>query len=761
MTSQGTKTLAFKCREARTNEQCIGERQVRAFATGAVFKGDSKTISPKQFEAEYMADIAEEKEFWKSAVIDAELIVELPFWMLLEDGEIEVEYGKTKLSVKVDQNFLAVYDGPLSLGSQSNICWIGHQKELPKDGLGEGVPCPVYRELKTVLIVPVRIREGIVGTLNSRQEIEANDLPKVRQYNRASQYADTLAFAHLPALNNLVAKYRSSSHDPFACEITEFDVPSWFLRTPNGFCHLTVMPYWAHDTLPSYNSEGTRRPFVAADVKALSTVSIARLSPGQRELLDAVSYMFRGRYNEAIRYSVTAIEVLVEEQLRLLYAKDGMSQQEIDRKLFDNRMMFHERVEDYERLSGKRLPGPRTHFIHYLNGLRLGEELTFVRQLRHAIVHRGKRISLFERGTARRCVETMTWLYQSIVEDQEFDRISNANFAYFGSMRGEPGLRYNIQFNPSSIEVIAGESHGDQKTKPVTSRELNFQRFVRSFFSKDNDPELVTAMALTYLGIHVQDGCFGRRPVQEERFIGFTEQDVWLMVAFVDEPSYVTQSTLQTIKAKLAAREREFGTAGNCIIVTCLGKVLSIGQSKAYYKLDPALLALASQEGCRLVTPHTLFQLGFGVEQLNWDALRLLKDLLDPAQHIPTCYSSLGTILAHFPNKNAIGFRLEAGRSVKKGDIIAVEQYPTFVEFPIDSLHANRKPCDTASGPCEIGIRLPAMKKPWKPRVGADVHKRLDSPLTVQNKHLYSQSQLEAFFGNQKMASNSDEPDCD
>ncbi len=186
---------------------------MRAFATGPVFKGDRTLIPTDQLQAEYLAGIAEENEFWKSAVIDAELIVELPFWMMIEDGEIEVDYGKTKLTVRVDQNFLAVYDGPVFLGSQANICWIGHQKQFPKDGLGEGVPCPVYRELKTVLIVPVRIREGIIETLSSRREIEASDHPKVRQFNRANQYADTLAFAHLPALNNLIAKYRSSSHD--------------------------------------------------------------------------------------------------------------------------------------------------------------------------------------------------------------------------------------------------------------------------------------------------------------------------------------------------------------------------------------------------------------------------------------------------------------------------------------------------------------------------------------------------------------------
>jgi hypothetical protein len=739
-----------------TTELCTGEYKVRAFTTGTVFKGDRISIPTDQLEAEYMAGIAEEKEFWKSAVIDAELIVELPFWMLIEDGEIEVDYGKTKLTVRVDQNFLAVYDGPLFLGSHANICWIGHQKQLPNDEHGEGVPCPVFRKLKSVLIVPVRIREGIIETLSSHRQIEASDHPKVRQYNRATQYANTLAFAHLPALNNLIEKYRSSSHDPFAFEITEFDVPSWSLRTPNGFCHFIVMPYWANDTLPSYNSEGISKPFVAADVNALSTVSIARLTPGQRELLDAVSYMFRGRYNESIRYSVTAIEVLVEEQLRLLYAKDGLSKQDVDQKLIDNQMKFHERIEDYERLSGKRLPGPTTHYIHYLNGIRLREELASVRLLRHAIVHRGKRISLFERGIARRCVETMTWLYQSIVEDQEFDRISDANFAYFGSMRGEPSGRYNVDFNPTYIEVIADGRHVAEETEPITSRELNFRSFWGAFFSKDNDPELVTAMALTYLDIHVQDGSFGRSPVQEERFIGVTGQGEWLMVAFVDEPSHVTQTTLQTIKAKLAAREQEFGQDGNCIIVTCLSKVSSIGQSKAYYKLDPALLAMTAQEGVRLLTPLDLFQIGFGVERLNWDTIGLVKDLLNPVQSIPSCYSSLGRILAYFPKHNAIGFRLEAGSSIKRGDCISVEQYPAFVEFPIESVHSNRQLCDTATGPCEVGIGLPITAKSWKPRVGAKIFMRSDSPLTVQNTHLYSQAYPEAFFENQRIVSDSD-----
>jgi hypothetical protein len=159
------------------------------------------------------------------------------------------------------------------------------------------------------------------------------------------------------------------------------------------------------------------------------------------------------------------------------------------------------------------------------------------------------------------------------------------------------------------------------------------------------------------------------------------------------------------------------------------------------------------------LTPLDLFQIGFGVERLNWDALRILKDLLDPTQSIPSCYLSLGGILAHFPKHNAIGFRLEAGSSIKKGDIISVEQYPTFVEFPIVSLHSNRQPCDSATGPCEVAIGLPIAAKSWKPRVGAKIFIRLDSPLTVKNMHLYSQSYLEAFFENQQVVSDSDGSD--
>ena len=729
---------------------------MRAFTTGPKFNGDHATIPLDQLHEQYLAGKAEEKEFWNSAANDAELIVELPFWMLVDDGDVDVEYGKTTLKIKIDQNFLAVYDGPLTLGAQSNVCWLGQKKDFPSDGLGDGIPCPVYRELKTVLIVPVRIRGGIIGPLNSRLEIEVNDHPKVRQYNRANQYVDTLAFAHLPALNNLIVKYRSSSHDPFAFEITESDVPSWFLRTPYSFCHFVVMPYWANDTAPGYRAEGTYKPFIAADVKSLSQVSIASLTPGQQELLYAISHMFRGRYNEAVRYSVTAIEVLIEEQLRSLYMKSGLSQQQVNQKLLDNQLKFHERVDDYEQFSGKRLPGPRTHYIPYLNGVRLKDELTSVRKIRHAIVHRGKRVGLFERGIARRCVETMTRLYQSIVEDGEFDRISDANFAYFGSLRGEPSGRYNVDFNLSTIEVVA-EIDDDEDTLPMTSRELNFGRFVNSFFSKDNDPELIAAMALTYLGMQLHDGCFSCSPVQEERFIGVDGQGEWLMVAFVDKPSNIDLLTVQGIKARLAAREHEFGQAGNCIIVTCLDKVGSISQSKSYYKLDAALVTLTAKEGCRVVTPLNLFQIGFGIERLNWDASRILRDLVDPSQPIPSCYSSLGTILAYFPERNAIGFRLEAGMLLKKGDILSVGRYPTFVEFNIESLHTNREPCDSASGPCECGVGLPHLNHPWKPKIGSEIHLRLDSPLTIQNKHLYSQSYLEAFFANQQEVSDSPE----
>lgn len=713
---------------------------MRAFMYGYSPTGEMPSIPENELKDHLVAKQVEERDFWKTNDIDAELIVELPFWLLVAEGHIQASHSRTMLDVTVIQSGVAVYKGPFYLDSQKNIWWLGKQSDIPEGGMDFGTPCPIFRSLRTTLSLPVRIKEGVIDAIGGVRSLSADDHVGLRKYHFCQEYAKFLAIAHLPIVNNLISKYRSSTHDPFAFELSEFDLRSWFLRRDNTIVHFNVMPYWDFDDPPGYVDNGESTPLDSPDVSSVSAVSFTRLSAGLQEILDATSYMQRGRYNEVIRYCVTAIEVLVEEQLRELYLKNGMSHTQVQQKLLKSRNNFSLRIDDYESLSGRRLPGPCIDVLPHRNGIRLKDELNTVREVRHEIVHTGRRVGPLEKGLAQRCKDTMYWLYQTIAQDKHFDEASKLNREMYVLLRGLSDRKFNPEFREGHVEVVSKRMTADDDSRLSIVREQHLQQFIIAFTDKHGDPELLTAMALTYLGLMVYDGRHGRPPVQVERFLGFRLTGEWVMVSFIDEPTDITLQAVDLIRTQLQLRERELGRPGRCVIVTCLGRRTALSESKTYYTLNTDTVAMLEDHCIHVITPLQLFQYGVGIECLNWDSSLLWNDMMGQVRTYPSFYGPLGKIEAIFPKARVIGIPISSGVSVKVGDVISIECGLWFREGKVLSLEVDRIQSDSVCGPCKVGIGVQASDEGHIVKRGMQVFLRTDSPASVRNKHLYRMS---------------------
>jgi hypothetical protein len=136
----------------------------------------------------------------------------------------------------------------------------------------------------------------------------------------------------------------------------------------------------------------------------LQATSSASATSGKNDLLDARNLMERGDYNGAVRRTTTALEVLVEHQLRAELLKT-LPPATVETRLEKGRNDFPGRLRQWQKLSGVTLP----------TGILKSIEET--RALRHEIVHAGRRLSFAERGLAQRLTDQGRWAYNHIERD--------------------------------------------------------------------------------------------------------------------------------------------------------------------------------------------------------------------------------------------------------------------------------------------------------------------------------------------------------
>jgi hypothetical protein len=339
---------------------------------------------------------------WDSPIDEVRLYVELPFWLMVPAGQVDVEFDGLVFSVEVlpawrevfideftDSRISAVHQGP---DAEDRYVLTGDAEE---QRLADGVPL-IERRTKTM----IRIQAWAHRSAFLAEEGQANRLAQ-------EAYWSSLCETHIPVLNTLIQRYRLTTYDYFAYEMSAWDVPVWYLRHNGSGYQTVLLPYKAWDRKPHMvdAERGSTVEFKYVDLQDLDCATAIEASPGEYDLLDARSLMERGDFSGAVRRTTTAIETLVAAELEVELLKMH-SVADVATKMKKSENDFPGRLRQWIKLTGTTPSQP------------LLDQFQKTRQVRHGIVHRGERLTHADRGRAQQMIDAGRWLYNQIENKQ-------------------------------------------------------------------------------------------------------------------------------------------------------------------------------------------------------------------------------------------------------------------------------------------------------------------------------------------------------
>lgn len=353
---------------------------------------------------------------WDAPWIDVDLWVELPFWLMMDNTTISVEVDGHVFPVSVHGETFELH-GRWITDSKQTVGYRGPYKKIEdlteeiQEILRESADLSVlWRKCKTSLKIETRCNKDVwdkaQGDNDGRVQVTVR------------HYLDELCRAHMPVVNKLIKGYRLATYDYFAFEVAPWDVPHWNIERDGAAKRCTLVPYREWDHRPMIHPAGGQPEFCRfIEGAQLRDNFTTEATPGELELLDAMNFIERGNYSEAVRRVTTAIEVVVEAVLarELLHAEGEVAAAKF---IKDTRMNFYERVKKYESLSRRTLSD---QFHKYLKE---------IRELRHEIVHKGYRISSEERGRASKYVDTGSWIFNWFENDKKRQSVREDRIAH-------------------------------------------------------------------------------------------------------------------------------------------------------------------------------------------------------------------------------------------------------------------------------------------------------------------------------------------
>jgi hypothetical protein len=249
--------------------------------------------------------------------------------------------------------------------------------------------------------------------------------------NGVRLYLSELCKAHIPVVNELVRGYRLATYDYFPYEVSPWDVPYWQIEHNGGSVSSCLVPYRDWDFKPriftdrdlvkrmmlGQQIDPASIPYKLIDESNLQDAMSLVSGPGELELLDALNFMERGGYSDAVRRITTALEVIVESEAGKVVEK-AEGEKKAASFLKATESNFRRRVDKYEQFSGRTLSAV------------LKSRMYATRQLRHRIVHAGHRIGPSDLGQAQRAVDTGRWIYNWFENDKARREVREKKIAF-------------------------------------------------------------------------------------------------------------------------------------------------------------------------------------------------------------------------------------------------------------------------------------------------------------------------------------------
>src|SRR5579872_1995506 len=273
--------------------QRMGEYLQRKFA------GTKTKISPVPSQWAFGQDID-----WDEDLESVELRVELPFWLMMPEGNVKVSWSGYDFDISILQMQMEVFRDFFTDSRQTRIGELPLTPEIFMDPakldlLSAAQKRPVFpRMCKTVLVL------SSLAHPDAFRDPTEGERPAISR--QRDVYRESLCEAHIPVVNELVQRYRYTTYDYFAFEVSAWDVPVWALNFRGNQYRALLIPYRGWDQRPvivsnhaSLETDPILTQFSWTDALSLESTTSAGASPGEYDLLDARSLMERGDYTGA------------------------------------------------------------------------------------------------------------------------------------------------------------------------------------------------------------------------------------------------------------------------------------------------------------------------------------------------------------------------------------------------------------------------------------------------------------------------------
>jgi hypothetical protein len=376
---------------------------------------------------------------WDSPLIRVHLVTELPFWMMLPTSIINITHAGTHFRIMLSEADAEVFAFELTDNRRS----CGYQGNNPESFESRpemrSIAPFIRRKQRTTIYFEAYVHEGIETALVD---------PK--NHRVASSYFASLCEAHIPVINEVISRYRLLTYDYFAYEVAAWDVPVWHIR--GGRLGHVAVPLFDYISiagrpmiqgLPSATGERPDgHPLELTTGEQIEQAVGLSGTPGERDLLDARNLMERGDYAGAVRRTTTAIEVLVEHVLRneLMKLYDSAT---VDQRLEASKNDFPGRFRQWQSLSGITLKDSRQRSI----------ETT--RQLRHEIVHQGRRLTHEDRLLAQELTDKGRWTFNHIENDPVRRDLREKNNVVRSLLRPTLAFRFPVMNTSEGLRVAS------------------------------------------------------------------------------------------------------------------------------------------------------------------------------------------------------------------------------------------------------------------------------------------------------------------
>jgi len=650
---------------------------------------------------------------WKSEVVPMHLYVELPFWLMMPEGSFRVKEGESEVAVEVIHACEEIQASPTAQTTHSSTVFISKPHENPPKWVEETIESPngfSVRIHRTTLVFEISVLKSVLSHMREGS---------VLNQSHALDYLQALAVGHLLLVNKLLGAYRRVSYDPFVLEVTPATVPIWFYRIDDEFYRVSLRPYADCLHRPEWLDADGAAPANLANTEEVKLYLTLAETPGEAILLDAWSYFYEGRFNDAVRGLITSIEVLLEARFAEALRAQGMQEEKVQAELNSTAQKFLTRFKKYLHTSGRTIPGPLLSHVPYINGVRLHDELLETRRLRHKIVHEGERISPFEFGTMLRYAETMTWLFDWLDDNP---RNSANRFRYYDlktNLKGQyllavdytvDGLRVReLDFGPPSEDPVAIQKY-EENLQSAFADDILWTQHALSLFGEYKDLPLFVKMALTCVvcgSAKIVQALFGLNSgplidnappfpatgVTPERFLAVID-DVDTSIFVLDLDGEVELGDLSGILVRLLQRrveQSEKRIHGICVVNH--QRWLAPIMRQVHRKLDDGLEYLLQSCDLSLLFATDLARYVKGAIDHGW-SLSPVREAIKAPGYVsfePPNATYVGHVITVFPKRSVIGINADANPPLKTGERIVVRSNAGFEILTAESLAVNKQ----------------------------------------------------------------------